>query len=416
MGNGNMARTGLLIPQPESASALIRVLVLAEEETISGPAKNIFEFHRLCQEDKSATPVQLSVAVFQRSGSQSGAASMTNPFSERASELGIPVYAIGEGFRFDPRIVSRLRTLVRRVSPDVVETHHVKSHFILRASGIWKQKAWLAFQHGYTSTAWRSPVYNSLDRWSLPGADRIVTMNRVFARQLTGRGISADRITVLHNAARPPLGAPMRLDAAVQGRRKSDLGIPPGDTVILCVGRLSREKAQIDLVPGLHRLRQRRSGSAIRLILAGDGPERQRISRAAQAMGLGERVVFAGHVKDMSAYYGAADVVAIPSLTEGSPNVLLEAMAIGVPVVATAVGGIPEIATHGETALLVPPRDPDAMAAALDLLLSSPSKALSLAQQAQRKIAADHSPEARAKSLVTIYQSLARSSRSPGVS
>ena len=95
---------------------------------------------------------------------------------------------------------------------------------------------------------------------------------------------------------------------------------------------------------------------------------------------------------------------------EGSPNVLLEAMAAGIPVVATPVGGIPEIVTHGESALLVPPQNPGAMAEAINLLLSSPGTAISLAQQARANVETDYTPEARARSLLQIYAGLLHSS------
>jgi len=178
--------------------------------------------------------------------------------------------------------------------------------------------------------------------------------------------------------------------------------------VILCVGRLSKEKAQIDMVRAVQQLRQISPTRAVRLMIVGDGPERARISQAIQSAGLQKHVVLAGHLKDLTPYYEAADVVAIPSLSEGSPNVLLEAMAFGVPVVATEVGGIPEIATHGETALLVPARNPGAMAAAIDLLLSSPGTGISLAQHARRKVETEYSPESRAQSLVSIYAEVNR--------
>jgi glycosyltransferase involved in cell wall biosynthesis len=128
---------------------------------------------------------------------------------------------------------------------------------------------------------------------------------------------------------------------------------------------------------------------------------------------LGSSVVFAGQRGDVMPYYEAADVLAIPSLSEGSPNVLLEAMAIGIPVVATWVGGIPEIVTHGETALLVPPRSPQAMAEAIDVLLSNPGTAVSLAEKARRRVERDYSPQARANSLIEIYNQLYRSAHKP---
>ena len=153
----------------------------------------------------------------------------------------------------------------------------------------------------------------------------------------------------------------------------------------------------------MQQLRKMRPDRKVRLILVGDGPERGRISEAVQSAEMGDCVVFAGQLKDVAPYYDAADVVAIPSLSEGSPNVLLEAMAFGVPVVATAVGGIPEIVTNRESALLVPPRNPGALAEAIDELLSNPSSAGNMARQAREKVERDYSPESRAKALLEIY-------------
>jgi glycosyltransferase involved in cell wall biosynthesis len=157
------------------------------------------------------------------------------------------------------------------------------------------------------------------------------------------------------------------------------------------------------MVPALLRLKKQRPDLAVRLMIIGDGPEREQISQAIKAAGLESSIVLTRHLKNLTPYYEAADVVAIPSLSEGSPNVLLEAMAFGVPVVATRVGGIPEIVNDGETALLVPAQDPGAMAAAIERLLSDPVTASTLAGQARRKVETDYSPESRAKTLIGIY-------------
>jgi glycosyltransferase involved in cell wall biosynthesis len=236
---------------------------------------------------------------------------------------------------------------------------------------------------------------------------RIVTVSRATEQQLLRRGVPGQGITVLHNAVRPQLRQ-IPAEASVLRRKKIDLEILPEEMVILCVGRLSKEKAQIDMVRAMQHLRQMSPKRAVRLMIVGDGPERTRISQAIQSADLGKRVVLAGHLKDPTPYYEAADVVAIPSLSEGSPNALLEAMAFGVPVVATEVGGIPEIVTHGETALLVPARNPGAMAAAIDLLFSNPDKGIALARQARRKVETDYSLESRANSLVSIYAEVNR--------
>jgi glycosyltransferase involved in cell wall biosynthesis len=159
-------------------------------------------------------------------------------------------------------------------------------------------------------------------------------------------------------------------------------------------------------VHALEHLRRDARATKFKLLIVGEGPERERVEAAARSLGLEASVVFAGHASDVRPFYALADVLALPSHSEGSPLVLLEAMAAGVPVVATAVGGVPEVATDGETALLVPPHDPSAIANALARVLSDATLARSLAERAAAHVAERFSPEARARALVRIYDAL----------
>jgi glycosyltransferase involved in cell wall biosynthesis len=386
----------------------IRVLALIEGSTVSGPAKNLFEFCRVARTFSGGPVVDISVVTFQRSVALD--CSRNTDLIDAARQADIAVERIPERFVFDAQVVSRLRKLAGQFRPDLIQTHAAKSHFLLRCSGLWKDTPWIAFHHGYTNTDFRSPIYNSLDRWSLQVPERIVTVSLATKQQLVKRGVPGERIAVLHNAVQSrPLQS--RVDAAALRQKKIDLGLSPDEKIILCVGRLSKEKAQIDMVSAMHHLRQRCPDLAVRLTIFGDGPERERIAQAVRSAGLEKHVVFAGHLKDLAPYYEAADVVAIPSLSEGSPNVLLEAMAFGVPVAATRVGGIPEIVAHEDTALLVPARDSAAMAAAIDRLLSDPGTASALARRARNKVETEYSPESRGNSLVHIYADVYRTRR-----
>jgi glycosyltransferase involved in cell wall biosynthesis len=184
----------------------------------------------------------------------------------------------------------------------------------------------------------------------------------------------------------------------------AQLGVAPGERVVLTVGRLSREKAHADLVLAMQRLRELAPQTRVRLVVVGEGPERDRIAETARACGVAENITFAGFVRDPRPYYAIADVVVLSSLTEGSPNALLEAMAAGVPVVATAVGGIPEIVQDRESALLVPSRQPDALASAIASTFADPVAAGRRADAARLLIETRHSPQARVMQLVKIYR------------
>jgi glycosyltransferase involved in cell wall biosynthesis len=138
------------------------------------------------------------------------------------------------------------------------------------------------------------------------------------------------------------------------------------------------------------------------LVLVGDGPERAKLERQAIDYGINEQLVFTGQRDDAKRFYGIATVFALPSYTEGTPNVLLESMAAGVPVVAAAVGGIPELVSDGRNALLVPSSDPAALANAMASLMLSPSLRNDLAKAA-RNVVDDHSPRSYFEQMRKIF-------------
>jgi glycosyltransferase involved in cell wall biosynthesis len=145
------------------------------------------------------------------------------------------------------------------------------------------------------------------------------------------------------------------------------LGVRSGEAVILYIGRQSREKAPADLLGALAQLRSLER--VWKAVLVGSGPDRGALEELASARGIAARVRFAGFHAEVSPFYAIADVLVLPSHSEGSSNVLLEAMAAGVPIVATTAGGNPEIVLDGQTGLLVRVGDLRGLAAAIALLL-----------------------------------------------
>jgi L-malate glycosyltransferase len=212
-----------------------------------------------------------------------------------------------------------------------------------------------------------------------------------------------ERITVLHNAVELA-AARYEADGNQLQAKKTRFGIRPNDRIVLAIGRLSKEKAHTDLVFAMARLLELNPELRVQLIILGEGVERASIEETVRSTGLQDVVKLPGHVNDVSGYYQIADVMAISSLSEGSPNVLLEAMAAGLPVVSTAVGGIPEIVKNGKHAILVRPGDPDAMARAIAVLLSDSDAANKLARAARNLAAAEYSPEQRARLLIKLYR------------
>jgi glycosyltransferase involved in cell wall biosynthesis len=180
------------------------------------------------------------------------------------------------------------------------------------------------------------------------------------------------------------------------------LGLTKAERVVLSVGRLSREKAHLDLLEGFNRLRKTKPEISGKLIIVGAGPERPKLEAAAASLGC--PVIFTGEVSDVQAFYALADVFVLPSHSEGSPNVLLEAMAENVPVVATGVGGVPEMVENNESALLVPPNDPTSLAASIERVLTDRELAQRLTKNAALLVDTRYTPENYVRSLVEIYR------------
>jgi glycosyltransferase involved in cell wall biosynthesis len=386
----------------------IRLLVIFEGETVSGPARNLIDFCRLSRALEADPPVAISCAIFVRGDDKDCAGEApSNDLVEAVRASGAEVHCIPERFPFDPRVIGHLRNLVKQLAPDVIQTHFVKSHFLARLSGIWRLCPWIAFHHGYTADARRTTVYNQLDRWSLRAPSRIIAVCRAFEQQLISRGIPASRMSVLHNGISSDWLSKGAEIAAEKTPMPTEVIESGRSRVLLAVGRLSKEKAFVDLIVAVNKLRVLQPELFVQLLIVGEGPERARIERAVRDCELQDRVRMVGHVRDVRPYFRMADALAISSVSEGSPNVLLEAMAAGVPVVATSVGGIPEIVTDRETALLVKPRNPDAMAAALSLLFSDSQLSESLISQAREVIKNHYSPQSRIRFLLKLYEQVA---------
>ena len=186
-------------------------------------------------------------------------------------------------------------------------------------------------------------------------------------------------------------------------RLRHSLGLQ-NEAVILAVGRLSYEKGIADLLRAAAVLSKTKGVPDFRLVLVGDGPERESLARLASRLGIEEKVTMAGFQRDTKPYYSIATLLAVPSHTEGSPNVVLEGMAAGLPIAATAVGGIPEILEDGLTGLMVPPRNPDAMADAILRILADPEMRLRLGAAARLRAESNFTPDAYKRSLVEFYQ------------
>ena len=370
----------------------IRVLTLIENASVTGPARNVIEFGKVAMPD-----VEVTIVTYQRGPEESALASA-------AREAGLPIALVAERRRWDTRVLQQLRQTIAAINPDILETRNVKSHFLVRLLGLQKKYPWVAWNHGYTETSSLDRMYTLLDRWSLGGAYRVVTVCQPFADRIAEFGVTRDHIRILHNSVKPFV-TPMPDEVTAV---RQQLGIRDEEAVILSVGRLSHEKGHADLIRTAAALVAMPGTQDFRVVIVGDGPERQSLANLAARLGVEKQVVFAGFQRDTRPYYAMATIVAVPSHSEGSPNVVLEAMAAGLPIAANRVGGIPEILEECVTGLLVEPRNPDAMAKALFRLLSDDELRGRLGAAAKAQATSAHTPEAYRQALVDFYRETLR--------
>lgn len=382
-----------------SAIPSIRVLAIMEASSVTGPAKNLLQFcnwTRSAEARNSGVNLSVAIATFCREPDGDG---RSNAFVQAACSQAIDIHIIREQFAFDRRILPQLRNLIDTLRPDLIQTHNVKSGFVYSRLRPRPRVPWIAFQHGYTVPDLKMRIYNQLDRLTLRSADRVVTVCQAFVPQLLAYGVQPDRVRILHNSILPP--PPVSQSDQLQLRREFGLG--PDDTVILNIGRFSKEKGHADLLKALSLLRRQNPDLEWKLILVGTGPEQPRIARLSAELGLTDRVVMAGFRSAVTPFFAISGLFVLPSHSEGSPNVLLEAMASRLPIVATQAGGTPEIAGDGETALLVEVRNPPAMAHAIRRLMLEKATRRRLADAAYARVVERFSPDCYRSLLVSIY-------------
>lgn len=371
----------------------IRVLALLEASTVSGTAKAVLEFSREAARGHSGLPdIELSIATFQRGRGD-------HPLARAIRETGAGHEILAERRRFDTRVLGQLRAAAEKHRADLVWSNSVKSHFLVRRAELHRAHRWTAFHHGYTTTDLKMRLYNQVDRWSLPAADRVLTSSAAFIKEIERKNVQRARIHVQH--------MPIRAAAPVSERKKSELRrelrIAEGTRVLLCVGRLSQEKGHADMIRALHLLRRQAPHLPCRLVLVGDGAERHEIERLSRKLHLADLVTLAGQQCDVNPYYAIANVFVLPSRSEGCPNALLEAMAAGVAVVAADAGGVSEIVTHGDTAMLARKNRPAELAAAIQTLIEDGALRRRLVAAA-RGVVARNTPEAFFRGIISVFQ------------
>lgn len=320
-----------------------------------------------------------------------------------AHEAGIQTEILRCRGRFDPAVFRHLRQLLRSRQAELLHCHGYKENFygLFAARGLPK----IATNHLWKRTSRALRFYCWLDAKLIRHFDHVVAVSEPIQEELRAAGVPAHKITRIANGIDT---APYRRvwhDTEREAVRAS-LGILPERLAIGMVSQLSIEKGHVYALDAIAQLRPR--FPQLLLVVIGDGPELPTLQAAVTRQNLEQHVLFCGRRSDIADVMRAFDIFLLPSLLEGLPMALLEAMATGQPAVASHVGDVDKAIQDGMSGLLVPPANPTALAAALARLAASPDLRLNLGRAAADRINQQFSARQMARQYCRLYDSLQR--------
>lgn len=328
-----------------------------------------------------------------------------SPLIDDLNEAGVSILPLTRSSRRALRAWSPLLGFLHREQVDILHSHMFGSNAWGAAFAILSRTpVFVAHEHGSASQG--GSLRSFLDRWLIGrAADAFIAVSQEDRRKMINVfGIPSDKVRLVMNGIVPL--QPPRSDL------RAELGIPPDAEVVGTLAVLRREKALEILIDAAKLLAL--TFPRLKVLIAGTGPEEKQLRALVRARDLEDTVVMLGFRSHVADVLAALDVAAFTSDREGSPLAVMESMAAGKPVVATRVGGVPELIEDGVHGLLVPPRDPGALADAVTLLLRDPSLRAELGRRGRERQRRDFDIAATVRRVEDLYEELVAAARRAG--
>jgi glycosyltransferase involved in cell wall biosynthesis len=306
------------------------------------------------------------------------------PFLEEARRHGFEALELDHDTPYLWSALGDLTAQLRRLRATVLCCHGYKADLLGRLAARRLRIPAVAVSRGWTGESLKVRLYEALDRLHLRWMDRVVCVSEGQAIRVRRAGVPAQRVSVIHNAIRPD-----RFQEPAEPRRELLQGFfaEPRSRIVGAAGRLSPEKGFGVLIEAAKEVV--RQEPSVGFLVFGDGPLRQVLSRQIERAGLKGHCVLAGFRDDLDRLLPSFDLLVLPSYTEGLPNVVLEALAARVPVVATAVGGTPEVIDDGVSGYLVPPGSPGPLAQRILQVLHSEAERRAMGERGRERVLRD---------------------------
>lgn len=327
------------------------------------------------------------------------------PLEAELRTAGVPITSISKRHKFDPLALGRLRKFIKAHRFDVVQTWLFAGNTYGRIAAL-RAHVPVVIATEMAVDLWKGQGQLAIDRWLSRWTDRVVGNSQAVVDFYRRAGVPAERLVLIYSGieeAEPPTVNPAEVRAS--------LGFPIECPLVLFAGRLAAQKGVVDLIDALDLLQHVRPD--VRGLIVGEGPLRTRLEERAHAYRMDEKVRFLGHRDDVPRLLAAADLLVLPSLYEGLPNVVLEAMQARKPVVATAAPGTTEAVVDRETGLLVPLHSPPALAEAIRTVIQDPDLAHRLGEAGRARVENAFRVENMVAQFAALYESLVRAKGLP---
>ncbi|MCK4325604.1 GT4 family glycosyltransferase PelF [bacterium] len=325
-----------------------KILYVIATMDIGGAERQLVELVKRLNKDK----YDVTVCCLTRGG----------PLEEDLKEAGIKYCILWKRFKFDFSVILKLIRLLRREKADILHTYMFTSNSFGRVAGILARVPEIIISE-HCVDIWKNRFHFFIDKILLHWTDKVICVSNGVRKFYVNRiGISEGKTVTIYNGI--ALGH-LHTNAEVTANK---YGLCSEGRIIGAIGRLIVQKGLKYLIHAMAiTLKQ---VPQTKLLIIGDGPERGNLCELAGRLGITDKVIFLGFQKDITRFLRTMEILAMPSLFEGLPVVALEAMTLEKPVIATKILGVDEVVEDGKTGVLVPPRNPDALAHAIIELLN----------------------------------------------
>lgn len=323
----------------------------------------------------------------------------------QAAAWEAPLLSVPDRGPWDWRVVPRLLDICRRERVRIWHGHDYKSN----ALGLLLRRFWpmrlVTTVHGWVHRTWRTPLYYRIDQACLRAYEKVICVSHDLHEACLAAGVKPERSALIENG----IDSTEYRRTLDQNTARERLGFPLERLLVGAVGRLETEKCFDLLIRAADSLC--REGLDVGLVIVGDGSRKEDLERLITSLGRRDRFHLTGFRAETLAYYQAMDVFALTSRREGLPNVLLEAMALEVPVIASAVNGVPRLVCHEENGLLIEPGSIPALVDALHRLLADARLREQLGLAGRHTVEEEYSFRQRMAKVRAIYDELLTNSK-----